>query len=153
MNGRRHRIHCRGGPPSQQAWPGQAAVEVALVLPALVLCLAGLLAVHRIIDARLQVETVARETARVMGEAGSYEAALAAGERRFHQVAAGLALDPDRLGLALAADPAFARGSLARATVEYRVPLATLPLGLGEPVVTATVVQPVQLYGARRPAG
>ena len=153
MNSRRHRIHRPGDPSSRRAWPGQASVEVALVLPALVLCLAGLLAVHRIIDARLQVETLARETARVMGESASYEGALAAGQWRFHQVAAGLALDSDRLGLALTADPAFARGSLARATVEYRVPLAALPLGLGEPVVTATVVQPVQLYGARRPAG
>src|SRR5688500_19050117 len=93
MNSRRHRIHRSGDPSSRRAWPGQASVEVALVLPALVLCLAGLLALHRIIDARLQVETLARETARVMGEAASYEGALAAGERRYRQVAAGLALD------------------------------------------------------------
>ncbi|MCC6629016.1 MAG: pilus assembly protein [Chloroflexi bacterium] len=130
---------------------GQASLEVALALPALVLCLAGLVAVHCVVDARLQAETLAREAARVMGEAPSYPAALAAGERRFREVAAGLALEPDRLDLTLEADPAFARGSVARATVSYRAPLARLPFGLGEPTLIAVAAQPVQRYGSRRP--
>lgn len=129
---------------------GQAFVETALVLTSLLLALFGLLAVHTIIDARLQVETLARETARVMGEAASYEQALAAGNGRFQAVAAGLTLEPARLSVTHAADPGFARGSLVSVTVTYRLPLAGLPLDLGDQTITATARQPVQLYGSRR---
>jgi hypothetical protein len=136
--------------PDRLARPGQATVEVALVMVAIVACLTGLLVVHRVIDARLQAETLAREVARVMGEAGSYEQALAAGGRRLEEVAAGLSLERDRRGVAHAADPAFARGSVVSVTVSYQVPLGGLtPGGLGEPTVSATARQPVQLFGSR----
>jgi hypothetical protein len=132
---------------------GQATVEIALVMLAVLLCLAGLLVVHRIVDARLQVETLARETARVMGEAGSYDEALAAGEARFRAVAAGLTLDPARLTVRPEAEPAFGRDGLVGATVTYRVPLGGLPsFGLGEPTVSADARQPVQRFGSRPPA-
>ena len=131
---------------------GQALVETALVLTSLLLCLAGVLTIHRLIDARLQVETLARETARVMGEARSSEAATAAGEARARAVAAGLTLAPDRLTVTPAADPAFGRGSVVAVTVSYRVDLGGLtPFGLGEPVVVATARQPVQRFGSRGP--
>ena len=69
ITGRRITAPARRG---HAARPGQALVETALVLLTLVLCAAGVLTIHRIVDARLQVETLARETARVMGEAASY---------------------------------------------------------------------------------
>ena len=115
------------------------------------MCAAGVLTIHRIVDARLQVETLARETARVMGEAASYPEALAAGAARAEGVAAGLTLASDRLAIAPDADPAFPRGSVVTVTVSYRVDLGGLPsFGLGEPVVAATARQPVQRFGSRR---
>ena len=145
-----HRRTSRRCPASGRAHAGQALVETALVLMSLLLCLAGVLTVHRIVDTRLQVETLARETARVMGEAASYEEALATGYVRSRAVAAGLTLDPARLVIVPAVDRAFARGSVVTVTVSYRLDLGRLPsFGLGDPAVTATARQPVQRFGSR----
>lgn len=136
-----------------RGWVGQASVETALLLPAIVLCLVGFLAVHRIVDARLQVETLARETARVMGEAGSPEAALAAGDRRYQQVVAGLTLTPERLTVTPVLEPGLPRGSLVVVTVAYQVSLGGLLPTSPELTVSATARQPVQRFGSRPPGG
>ena len=137
-------------PTTGQTRRGQALVETALVMMSLLLCLAGVLTVHHIVDARLQVETLARETARVMGEAASYEEALATCYLRSRAVAAGLTVDPARLTVVPAVGPAFARGSVVTVTVSYRLDLGRLPsFGLGDPAVTATARQPVQRFGSR----
>lgn len=147
---RRGRVHAALG---SQARAGQAAIETALLLPAIVLCLVGLLLAHRIIDARLQVETLARETARVMGEAGSVDEALARGDRRFQQVVAGLTLAPERLTVTPEVEPGLPRGSLVVVTVTYRLSPGGLLPANPELTVSATARQPVQRFGSRPPGG
>lgn len=128
---------------------GQASVETALLLPAVILCLVGFLVAHQLIDARLQVETLARETARVMGEAGSVDEALARGDRRFRQVAAGLTLAPERLTVTPEVEPGLPRGSLVVVTVTYQVALGGLLPANPALTVSATARQPVQRFGSR----
>ena len=115
-----------------------------------VLLIYGGLLFHQIIDARQQIATLARETARVMAEAPSAEAAVAAGRARAAGVLVGLSLRPQRLTVQV--DPGtFAReDGVVSATVHYRVDLLGIPLvGLGEPVISETARYRVQRYGNR----
>lgn len=144
---RRHPVTQRAGGRA-----GQASVETALLLPAVILCLVGFLVAHQLIDARLQVETLARETARVMGEAGSEDEALARGDRRFRQVAAGLTLAHDRLTVTPELDPDLPRGSLVVVTVSYQLVVGGQSSAAPALTVSATARQPVQRFGSR-PAG
>src|SRR5262245_47572834 len=102
-----------------RARAGQALVETALLILLFLVPLYGVVAVHRLVDAHLQVATIAREAARVMAEAPSAEAALAAGQDRAAAVAAGLTLRADRLAVTLDPGP-FDRSGVVSATARCR---------------------------------
>ena len=135
--------------PPARARAGQALVETAMLIALFLVSFYGVLAVHRLVVARLQVATIAREAARVMAEAPSAEAALAAGQDRTAAVAVGLTLRPDRLTVTLDPGP-FDRTGVVRATARYRVDMRGLPLfGLPDPVVDDRAVQPIQVHASR----
>lgn len=128
---------------------GQALTETALLISLFLMPVYGVLVAHRLVDAHLQVATVAREAARVMAEAPSAEAALAAGTDRTAAVLAGLTLRSERLTVRLDPGP-FTRTSLVSADVRYRVDLRGLPLfGLPDPVISHEIRQPVQVHASR----
>lgn len=103
---------------------GQAAVELALTLPILLLCAALIFSLSLVGVSRLAVEHAASEAARAL--------ALTNDEERARQTAQGAAgaLRRDRLEIEIS--PRLAaerpRGTLASVTVRYRL---ALPLGIG----------------------
>jgi hypothetical protein len=128
---------------------GQALTETALLIVLFLVPLYGVLVAHRLVDTHLQVATVAREAARVMAEAPSAEAALAAGTERTTAVLAGLTLRSERLTVRLDPGP-FSRAGLVSAEARYRVDLRGLPLfGLPDPIISHEVRQPVQVHASR----
>ncbi len=76
---------------------GNAAVELVVVAPALLLLIAAVVGAGRLVSAKSAVESVAREAARAASlEPDATSAARAAGSVAT-EVAAGLGLDEDRL--------------------------------------------------------
>ncbi len=107
--------------------PGQALVELALVIPVLLLLAFGVLGVGRVLQAKLAVSATAREAARAATLAGSAPSAVAAGLAQGETVAAGYGLGNGSLEVAL--DPGrFERGEPVRAVARYTVTLDDLPL-------------------------
>ena len=107
------------------AWPGdaedsQAAVEVALVLPLLVMVLLGLIQVGLVIRDQVLVTHAAREAARAAAVDPGPEAAR-------HAAESGGALDPDRLSVESAGREG--PGSRVQVTVRYRVPTRVPMIG------------------------
>lgn len=132
-----------------RARAGMALTETALLISLFLIPIYGILVIHRLFDAHLQIATVAREAARVMAEAPSAEVAVAAGQARTVAVTAGLSLKPERLVVTLAPGP-FDRAGLVTATANYRAELRGIPLfGLPDPTIATTVRQPIQVYGSR----
>ena len=106
---------------------GQATLEVALLVPVLLLLLLGLLGVTRVAQARLGVAAAAREAARTAVRQVSIEA----GEQRGREVAAGYGLDAGALVLVVGSDvarPGGFPGDIVAATATYRVTFGDLPL-------------------------
>lgn len=132
---------------------GSALVEVALVLPVLLVLAFGVVGVGRILQAQMGVSAVARETARAgalaQDASGAAERGLVAG----HAVAVGYGLTNGSLSLAV--DPgAFERGGQVRAAARYDVSLGDLPLLNWVHVqVVSDHVERIDLYRSRWPAG
>lgn len=106
---------------------GSTLVEVALVLPVLLVLVAGVVMVGRVTHAQVAVQSVAREAARTVAVAPSEIDGLVAAQTRTHSVAAGHRLDPERLGVEIDAG-GFERGGTVRVEASYTVSLADLPL-------------------------
>jgi len=98
-------------PPRARGAAGQSTVELALVLPFIVLVLLAVLQLGVILQDQLMVTHAAREAARAASVSSDADAATRA-------AAAAGPLDPGRLEVTVAgrAGP----GSLAQATVRYR---------------------------------
>ena len=126
---------------------GSTLVEVALVLPVLLVLVAGVVMVGRTTHAQVAVQSVAREAARTVAVAPSEMEGLAAAEARTQSVAAGHRLDPDRLGVEIDA-AGFERGGTVRVEAAYSVPLADLPL-FGALAVTVRSVHDEQIEAYR----
>lgn len=106
---------------------GQALVEVALVLPVLLLLALGVVGVGRVVEASMGVTAVAREAARAAALANSREAAMNRGIVRGQEVAAGYGLAAAALDLTV--NPgSFQRGETVHAATRYTLSLADLPL-------------------------
>jgi len=128
------------------------AVGVLLLVPLVYL----VLAVGHIQHAVLGVEGAARHAARVVAQAESHDAGMAAADRALlvGMTDAGLAPDTVRVAISCAPDPAAC--DTARGTVTVRIDAAVpLPLtppflalggGVGVPV-SARAVQPVSAFG------
>jgi hypothetical protein len=106
---------------------GQAILEVALVVPLLLLLAVGVVGAARVVQAQLGVAAVAREAARAAALADTASDARERGLERGRDVAAGYRLDAG--ALALAVDPGgLERGGRVRAEARYEVVLDDLPL-------------------------
>lgn len=106
---------------------GQALVELALVLPILLLLATAVVGVGRVIQAQMGVSGAAREAARTAVLADTPTGAINRGLDRGQQVAAGYHLTNGSLGLSV--DPgSFSRGGSVVATARYQVTLGDLPL-------------------------
>lgn len=138
----------RGGHPRGKgdAQRGQAVVEVALVLPVLLLLVVGVLGVGRITQAHMAARAVAWEAARAAALAPSSGAATERGLAAGVAVADAYRLQPSALSLTVDASD-FRRGGQVRADARYRVSLADLPLlGWASASVDSAHTEPVDPY-------
>jgi Flp pilus assembly protein TadG len=125
---------------------GQALVELALVIPILLLLAFGVVAVGRVTDAQMGVSATAREAARAAALSNDPTGAASQGMERGREVAAGYHLDDGSLQLAVSAGD-FSRGSTVQASVRYTVALADLPLlGWAHLTVGSTHLERIDLY-------
>lgn len=139
--------HCRA------AQRGNALVEVALVLPMLLVLVAGVLGVGRVVQAQMGVSAVAREAARAAALAENPAEAASQGVVRGQEVAVGYELTNGSLQIIV--DPgSFARGAPMRASAHYEVALDDLPLlGWARVRVGSDHVERIDLYRSRWSAG
>jgi hypothetical protein len=129
-----------------EAEHGQALVELALVIPILLLLAFGVVAVGRVTDAQMGVSAVAREAARAAALANGSTEAANQGMERGREAAAGYHLDDGSLQLAVSAGD-FSRGGTVQASARYTVALADLPLlGWAHLTVGSTHLERIDLY-------
>ncbi len=132
---------------------GQALVEVALVIPILLLLAFGVVAVGRVTDAQMGVSAVAREAARAAALANGPGAAASQGVTQGQEVAAGYHLGDGSLQLAVNAGN-FTRGGTVQASARYTVSLGDLPLlGWAHITVGSTHLERIDLYRSFWPTG
>lgn len=113
---------------------GQALLELALVLPILLLILGGIMEFGRIFHAYLVITGASREGARAAVVGEPYEAA------RDKALAAAASLDEEELNISLA--PAdYTRGDMLTVTVTYRVDLVV-------PFISALLPDPFTIRSA-----
>jgi len=147
----KHRAHV-----STQRWKnerGQALVEVALVIPILLLLAFGVVAVGRVTDAQMGVSAVAREAARAAALANNPGEAASRGVTQGQEVAAGYHLGDGSLQLAVNAG-SFTRGGTVQASAHYTVSLGDLPLlGWAHITVGSTHLERIDLYRSFWPTG
>jgi Flp pilus assembly protein TadG len=130
---------------------GQALVELALVLPVLLLLATAVVGVGRLIHAQMGVSGVARESARTAVLADSPTDAISRGLDRGQQVADGYHLTNGSLRLSV--DPgSFSRGGSVVAMARYQVTLGDLPLlGWLRVGVASTHAERIDLYRSQWP--
>jgi Flp pilus assembly protein TadG len=125
---------------------GQALVELALLIPLLLLLAFGVVAVGRVTDAQMGVSAVAREEARAAALANDPAEAASQGMTRGQEVAAGYHLSDGSLQLAVNASD-FNRGGAVQASAHYTVSLADIPLlGWAHVTVGSTHLERIDLY-------
>lgn len=130
---------------------GNAAVEMVMVAPVLLLLIATIVAAGRIVSTRSALESVTREAARAASISSSSDLADTAAKIRAEEVAEQLGLDSRRLSLDLQSGQ-FERGSPVTAAATYDVRISDLPaFGLlpGTFEVTAKQVEIAERYGSR----
>ncbi len=147
----KHRAHTSTLPWGNEC--GQALVEVALVIPILLLLAFGVVAVGRVTDAQMGVSAVAREAAGSAALANNPGAAASRGVTQGQEVAAGYHLGDGSLQLAVNAGN-FTRGGTVQASAHYTVSLGDLPLlGWAHITVGSTHLERIDLYRSFWPAG
>lgn len=128
---------------------GTALVELALVLPVLFFMVFGILAVGRVVQAKIAVQAAAREASRTLATASSEAQGLTDSVATGRSVAEGYGLSSDRLTVETNSN-GFQRGGTASAVVSYSVSLAGLPLlDAANIVVTSTHTERIDLYRSR----
>ncbi len=125
---------------------GQALVELALVIPILLLLAFGVIGAGRVTEAQMGVSAVAREAARAAALANDPGDAASQGMARGQQVASGYNLANGSLQLVVNAG-GFTRGGTVQAVAHYTVSLADLPLlGWAHITVGSSHLERVDLY-------
>jgi Flp pilus assembly protein TadG len=125
---------------------GQAAVELALALPLLLLVVFGLLGAGRLTATIVSVSAVAREAARAGALGTSSADAAMRAQLRGQAVAADDGLRAADLDLVVDAST-FGPAGEVRATATYRLSLADVPFfGWGTVQLRRAHVEPVGLY-------
>lgn len=128
---------------------GSAMVEIALVLPLLLVLAFGVVMVGRVTHAQIAVQSVAREAARTVAVAPSASLGLQSAEARAVAVAQGHGLAIDRLGVEI--DPGgFERGGTVLTQATYEVQLGDLPLlAAVEVTVSSSHAERIDQYRSR----
>jgi TadE-like protein len=134
---------------SERRQLGQALVEVALVVPLLLLVGFGVVGVGRVVHARMGVAAVAREAARAGALADTGAEAVTRATVRGQEVATGYRLENGSFRLAV--DPGtFSRGDRVRAVALYEVALDDLPLlGWARVRIESAHEERIELYRSR----
>jgi len=128
---------------------GGALIETALVIPVLLVLVAGIVMTGRVAHAQIAVQSVAREAARTLAVAPSASEGLVSAEQRALAAANGHGLATERLSLSIDAG-AFERGGVVQAEATYPVSLGDLPLlGILEVTVSSRHEARVDLYRSR----
>jgi len=128
---------------------GQALVEAALILPALLLVVFGVVMAGRITHAKVAVQAAAREASRSLATAASEEQGLTDANERGRTVAQGFGLGGEHLTLEVSSN-GFARGGSATAKVSYRVLLVDLPLlKVADVTVSSSHLERIDVYRSR----
>jgi len=131
---------------------GQGSVELLLLIPGVLVLLAGILYFGRLLYCDIATQMAAYDGARAAvetldGGRGPHQGRVAA-----HVTLAGWLLDPDSAQVAVEHEP-WARGTDVRCTVRYRVPVGSIPLGRvlfgDDPVVSSTVALRVERFKSR----
>lgn len=127
--------------------PAQSLVELAIVLPAVVVGLLLVIGLGILGQAKAGVQAVADEAARAGALANTATTAEAAGISRAYAVAAGYGLDAGRLGVAIDTGD-FRRGGTVSVEVNYRVPLHDLlpMIWGGDVALHHTASEPIDTY-------
>jgi TadE-like protein len=132
---------------------GQSLIELALVVPVLLLLVLGLVAVGRILHAQAAVDAIAHDAARAAAIASSPEQAARAGRDTGLQTGANYGFQPPALLLVVDAQ-GFGRGGVVSAEASCTVPFDDLPLlGWAHVPVHSQSVQPVDRYRPLLPTG
>ncbi len=133
-------------PGRRAARPGQALLELALILPVLLFLAFAVVGAGRVVQAQLGVSAVAREAAR----AGAAGLSAGTGRARGEEVAAGYALGNGSLGL-LVDGGRFAPGGQVTSVVTYEVTFGDLPLlGWARVRVRGEAREAIDLYRSSR---
>jgi hypothetical protein len=127
--------------------PAQSLVELAVVLPAVVLGLLLVIGLGILGQSKAGVQAVADEAARAGALTSTPAAASAAATDRAYQVAAGYGLDPGRLGVNIDTGD-FQRGGTLSVEVDYSVPLHDLlpMIWGGDVALQHSASEPIDLY-------
>ena len=125
----------------------QSTVELAIVLPSVVVGLLLVIGLGILGQAKAGVQAVADEAARAGALTNTPAAAEAVGTDRAYRVAQGYGLDPGRLAVTIDTSD-FQRGGTVSAEVDYRVPLHDLlPMIWGADVpLSHTASEPIDAY-------
>lgn len=128
---------------------GQALVEAALALPVLLVLVFGVVAVGRVVEAKVAVQAVARDSGRALAVAPSEEQGIADALAAADAVGAGYGLDPAALTIEIDSG-GFTRGGTVTSEVRYSVSLSDLPLlGLFDVDLSASHAERIDLYRSR----
>ena len=139
------------GVPRSSREAGNAALELLLVAPVLLLLVAAVIGIGRVTSARAALDGVAREGARAAVTAPTAAAAIRLGEESARQTALAYGMDPARLSIAVDTG-GFVRGGTLVVAATYRVPLTDLPsFALLPRAVSFTTrqAQPIDPYASR----
>lgn len=127
---------------------GQALVEVAIILPVLLLLVFGVVGVERVLHAEAGVQAVAHDAALTAARATAASQAAQQGSAAGLAMANAYHLDVPDLALTVDAS-GFRRGGQVVARARYEVRFADLPLlGWMAVTVSGADVQPVDSYRA-----
>jgi hypothetical protein len=132
---------------------GQALLELALIIPVLLLLVAMTVLAGRVLQARAGIAAAGREAGRVYAESTGAGPGLTRAVSRARETAVGYRLSPERFGVEID-DPGFARGGAVTVRTEYAVPVGDIPLAsafAGGPVVTVRYEhrERIELYRSR----
>lgn len=130
---------------------GNAAVELVILAPVLLLLVAVIVGAGRIVTTKSALESVAREAARTGSQAVDAAEAHALTESQARAVADGLELEASRMKVSIDVGT-FARGTPLVVAVDYEVRLQDLPaFGLipGGFTVSARHVELIERYKSR----
>lgn len=130
---------------------GSAALELILIAPVLLLLMAVTVAAGRTVQLKLDVQSVARESARIASTASNALEAENLAQKRAAEVANELRLSSRNLDILVKAG-SFGRGEPVKVRATYRVQFTDLPgLGLlpGTVELSSEHIEMVERHGSR----